>query len=193
MKYLFLDTTSVLKVGILDDSFNWIVYEQVQVSKPSEIIHSKIFHLLKDHKIDLKKSGLIYIAGPGSYTGMRLSEGIVETFKLNEISVYGLYHYQIPQYSGVNKGKWICDAFKSQYFVYEWDKEQSKNFLINKSEANLAESYFYSDDNLKVNGINIDTFLKSNSNSIFKSVVSNGLQPKPYYFRELEMEFSPSC
>jgi len=193
MNYLFLDTTSNLKLGLLDEEFNWLSYQKFNSDKPSEIIHSKIYHLLQTHKVDLLKTSLIYIAGPGSYTGMRLSEGIVETFNLNNILVYGMYQYQIPQFSGVKKGKWACNAFKSQYFIYEWDQDNAKTILVNKDKFDFSEIYYFSDDGLNLSGENVESFLNKNSNMIFKKLTTNNNKIKPYYFRDLEMEFVPSC
>ena len=178
MHSLFLDTTSGLILGLLDESFHWLDYEVNKDNRPSEIIHSKIFYLLNKFYLDFQNIRLIYIAGPGSYTGMRLSEGLADIVKWNNIETYSFYHFEVPQYIGVKSGQWITNAFKKEIFSYKWNEnESSKELLIscdNKQVYTLEKT---------------QEIIHKNPMEIFSKIVHLKENRETYYFRTLEEEF----
>jgi tRNA threonylcarbamoyladenosine biosynthesis protein TsaB len=188
MNYLFLDTTNGLTIGLLSDKIEWLFYEKLSEKKPSEVIHSKINKILESHKISFKEITLITLAGPGSYTGMRLSEGIAHILKLCDVPVISFFHFEVPSMLGVKSGKWVTNAFKGQFFIYEWNGEVSNKKLVDSLDLN-AEIYSNSffDSNLKI--ILTDDLIKDNAKEIFQKVISRNEFLPAYYFRTLDEEF----
>lgn len=178
MYSLFIDTTAGLTIGLLDESFSWKSFDISADNKPSETIHTKIFNLLNQYQLQLKDIRLFYIAGPGSYTGMRLSEGLADIVKWNEIETFSFYHFDIPKYLGIKKGQWITNAFKKEIFSYTWDENiESKELLaecLNEEAFTLQKT---------------QEFIKQMPVEIFSKVVLLNEKKETYYFRTLEAEF----
>jgi tRNA threonylcarbamoyladenosine biosynthesis protein TsaB len=130
MYFLYLDTTFGLSIGLLDENYSWLDYEDSNESKPSEVIHHKVFLILQKHKLKIVDVQLISVAGPGSYTGMRLSEGFSEVFKWNQGKVFSFYHFEVPEICGVEAGVWATKAFKNQTFCYHWNGVVNSRELI---------------------------------------------------------------
>ena len=75
--YLFVDTTDKITFGLLDDQFQWKEYFYDPKMVISTKIHLLIHEVLKKYELTFSDlNSIIYCAGPGSYTGMRVSEGI---------------------------------------------------------------------------------------------------------------------
>jgi tRNA threonylcarbamoyladenosine biosynthesis protein TsaB len=190
---LFVDSTSGLTIGLLDSNYSWVEYMSLDEKKPSEIIHFEIFNLLKKHNLKLANMQCFVSSGPGSYTGMRLSEGLAQVFELNHMPVYSFYHFDIPRFSGITEGFWITNAFKGQLFVYQWKGDQVEKQLINK-DAFVIENQkmgFTLDlnDPLFLNLVSTKNLLKDKASEIFSKISSQKLREAPYYFRPLDEEF----
>ena len=79
--YLFIDTTKDVTVGLVDNNFEWLEYEYFKDAKGSALIHKCIYEQLeKQNKTIDDLVGVLQVAGPGSYTGMRVSEGVSQIF-----------------------------------------------------------------------------------------------------------------
>ncbi len=178
MHSLFIDTTSGLTVGLLDKDFNWLLYENTAEKRPSEVLHEKVFLLLNKFNQTLTTVRLITIAGPGSYTGMRLSEGFSAIINWSGINVFSFYHFEVPQLIGVNSGEWVTNAFKKQFFCYKWD-------ALNNSKTLLT----HYDDQDAFTLEKTKELIRLNPFEIFSKVISLKLQRETYYFRTLEEEF----
>jgi tRNA threonylcarbamoyladenosine biosynthesis protein TsaB len=178
MYSLFLDTTQGLTVGLLDENWAWIFYEATDEKKPSEVIHEKIFSMLKLYGLELKNLRLFTIAGPGSYTGMRLSEGIATITSWAGIEVYSFYHFEVPGFCGVEAGCWTTNAFKNQIFSYQWDEHKSSTQLLSVSNNENAFSIIQTRELIHLNPI-----------EIFSKVLFLNHKKETYYFRTLEEEF----
>lgn len=198
MAYLFVDTSHLLHYGILDEKFNWIANEVVDTKKTSEILHEKIRAMLVENKLEISDlTALITIAGPGSYTGMRVGEGLAQIFELDGIDVFSFYSSDIPMILGDNEAHWAFPAFKKEYYIRTSDKE------VLVSEGEFKSSYAEAVDNshLYTHGVNeiSDICLKNTRDLliesptlIFEAVVSGRYRKKPYYFRPLDVEFKKS-
>jgi tRNA threonylcarbamoyladenosine biosynthesis protein TsaB len=136
---LFIDSTSGLVIGILGPDYSWVEYMCLDEKKPSEIIHHQIYSLLNKHELNLPKMQCFTSSGPGSYTGMRLGEGIAQVFELSKIPIYSFYHFDVPRMSGVEKGFWITNAFKGQVFLYNWEGENAEKLLINREDFQIEQ------------------------------------------------------
>ena len=87
MASLFIDSTYDITLGILDDDLGWIKFERFFGQKASAIIQKETHNLLQSAGLKLTElSSVITIAGPGFYTGLRLSEGFADVLILVEIN-----------------------------------------------------------------------------------------------------------
>jgi len=201
MSYLFLDTCHFITVGLLDRDFGWKKLIKTNNKKSSKEIHSIIDGLLREFSIEIKSlKGLILINGPGSYTGIRVGEGVAQIFEWQKISVFSTYHFEIPQLVGISSGTWVCNAFKNEIFVYKWNEKDGIKSLIDKEK--IADD-LKSDDQLYTQYKNekvldlvfkndSSTLIEDFSNTLFNKIVKEKIRKEPFYFRRLEEEFRPS-
>ncbi|MBC7429920.1 MAG: hypothetical protein H7336_15000 [Bacteriovorax sp.] len=195
MHSLYVDSTSGLVIGLLDSKFKWIEYADTNEKKPSEVIHFEIYNLVQKYKLDLKDMNFFFSAGPGSYTGMRLGEGIAQILAWDEKKVYSFHHFDVPELIGIDKGYWVTNAFKGQVFIYNWDKKSgfADKELVNSADFKIIDpelGYTLSADikdfcHLKTT----KELIKNSSEKIFSIVLNMKLREPPYYFRTLEEEF----
>ncbi len=193
--YLFIDTTFEITIGLLDKNFDWLEYQHIQSNKSSAVVHKMVFDLLEKNGLKVVAlDGVFFSAGPGSYTGMRVSEGIKDIFEWQGIKVNSFYHFDIPQLSGESSGQWVSKAFKGEYFVFEWDEKEEKRFFIKESELDdfIKEKHIYSHEDF---GDNCNTdltrdLIHKNSEQIFSLILKNNLVKSLYYYRTLDQEFT---
>lgn len=195
MYSLYVDSTSGLVIGLLDSAFNWIEYLDTTSIKPSEVIHYEIFNLIKRHDLELKDMNFFFSAGPGSYTGMRLGEGIAQVLAWDSKKVFSFHHFDVPKLIGVQEGFWATNAFKGQVFVYKWNTEngQSEKELIDTANFKIVDAelgYTLSTEIKEFAHLKTTKDLIKNSSSlIFSKAFKEKLRSPPYYFRTLEEEF----
>lgn len=205
MVSVFVDTSFFLTVGILNEKWEWVEYKKISDTKSSAIIHRLIHDLLEKNGLSVKDIGrIIQVAGPGSYTGVRLAEGLSQIFALNGIEVSSFYHFDVPRYLGVRNGLWMVKAHKGELFVHKWDGDKEENELIKEkdidqylSNENLYTHYESSFDLLKKKmGITdlsfkeTGTMIEKNSSSLFDTIVSQDIRKGPFYFRSIDQEFN---
>ena len=192
--YLYIDTTHEITIGLLNSELKWVEYEHLLSKKSSAVLHHKIFELLAKHSFEVKElEALIYSAGPGSYTGMRVSEGIKDIIDWQGIKVYSFYHFNIPQYLEVPSGTWMAKAFKGEFFVFRWQGNEFEKSLVKESEIeeHLSENLYSSyDDYGRDNIILTKDMIYNNPEKVFQVIVQNNLIEELYYFRSIENEFS---
>lgn len=193
MHSLFVDSTSGLVIGLLDSNFCWLEYLSLDEKKPSEIIHFEIFNLLKKYNLKLSEMQCFISSGPGSYTGMRLSEGLAQVFELEKIPVYSFYHFDVPKLSGVLNGFWVSNAFKGQIFVYNWNGDEVEKHLLNKDAFVIEEKKLGftldASDPLFSNLVSTKNLIKEKASVIFPKVSAKRLREQPFYFRSIDEEF----
>jgi tRNA threonylcarbamoyladenosine biosynthesis protein TsaB len=150
---------------------------------------------MEKYHLDFKTTKFFFSAGPGSYTGMRLAEGIAQVLDWESNNVYSFYHFDVPQMIGIKKGYWVTNAFKGQVFIYNWDDQlkQSEKELVDSKDfeiLNPNEGYTLSselDDFKELN--TTKDLIKNLSEQVFLDVLNKKLRNAPYYFRTLEEEF----
>lgn len=192
--YLFIDTTEKITLGLIDKNFNWIEYISEDLKSISSLIHKYIFDLLKSHSTDINEiSGLIYCAGPGSYTGMRVSEGLASILNWQGLKTYTFFHYEVPKLCNIDKGYWISKAFKKELFQYEWNGTKSSYKLIKEdsflspSDGELfCKNSLFAASDFKYT----DQLLEKFPEKIFKKVIERNNVDEIFYYRALEAEFS---
>jgi tRNA threonylcarbamoyladenosine biosynthesis protein TsaB len=194
--HLFLDTTFGVTVGLLDKHFDWVDYNFSLEKKSSTIIHSLINQILIDENLTVDKlSSIIMVAGPGSYTGMRVSKGITDVFEWQNLKVYSFYQFEVPTLLNMEKGLWFSDAFKGEYFFYEFNGENTKKYLLKKEDGNIKLQktdvpIFVGRNKDEQSYSETQLLIKENSKKLFKKVTDNKIKRKLFYYRELDQEFS---
>lgn len=196
--YLYLDTTKNLTIGLLSKEEGWISRIVHKDVKSSELLHSEIHEMCIEKGISLKSlAGVLYAAGPGSYTGMRVSEGLAQVFKWQGIPVFGFYHFEIPNLLGVPKGVWISQAFKGEFFVYSWSEVGATKKLVVKNELQNVLSaheaiYTHHSEETEFANLLTSDLIENQWDKLLDIVVSDNMRREPYYYRSLEEEFVPS-
>ena len=209
MTSLFLDTSHCISVGLLDESWDWMGYEHLRDKKSSAIIHDKIYRLLEENNLkakDLKNT--IQVAGPGSYTGIRLSEGISQILGWHQIKLLSFYHFEVPNFLGVEEGIWLSQAYKGELFLYEWKQGQSKNLLLPINEAahyltsvklplfthyldslHDKKGQFLLPDSMKTNIRETQLMVKNQPKELFSQLAKLEKHEEPFYYRSVDKEF----
>lgn len=207
MASLFIDSTYDITLGILDDEMGWISFQRFIGQRSSNILQKETHNLLK--AAGIKTSDLSHVttvAGPGFYTGLRLSEGVADVFKFAGIRHFSFYSYQLPSLLGVESGFWMTKAYRGEYFFHEWDQGVSSNILITESELpefieklSDRKAFIHSDTALdeisrKLLSEVTDThsLLRTRSKDIFKKIIAQDSRVDSYYFRAPEDEFRVS-
>ena len=208
MHSLFVDTTNQLTFGLLTDKWTWQDYFHSPELRTSAVkIHALIFEMLKKHDLsmsDVKK--VFFLNGPGSYTGVRVSEGMAQVFKWLSLETYSFYHQDIPLLLNFEKGSFYVNAFKGEVFTFQWEGKDEKSGLCAISNLKGNESAEALDEGskfliepselekeLSLEGCFYTTkLLQENPEALFPLVLDKKLRKPPFYFRPLEKEFKPS-
>lgn len=207
MASLFIDSTYDITLGILDDDLGWVNFEKYSNQKASAIIQTESQTLLT--KAGLKASELdsvITVAGPGFYTGLRLSEGFADVFLFSGKNHYSFFTYEIPRLVGIKSGTWMTKAYRGEYFFHFWDESGSRNELVSVKEfesfiktVDKANFYIHSDsaiDDLCRQHLHkvatTHELLENHSQIIFSQIIKSKSKVDSYYFRAPEDEFKVS-
>lgn len=195
MHSLYVDSTSGLVIGLLDSEFKWVEYSDTSEKKPSEVIHIGIYDLIKKYNLNLKEMNFFFSAGPGSYTGMRLGEGIAQILAWDEKRVFSFHHFDAPKLFGIEKGFWVTNAFKGQLFVYSWDTSLNTDSkeLFSNNEFKIADpalGFTLSHESKDFEQLKTTKeLIHQSSQIIFSKVFKEKRREAPYYFRTLDEEF----
>ncbi len=192
--YLFIDTTNKITIGLLNDEFGWLKYEFIDSNKSSALIHGAINDFLQEYSLELTElTGAFFMAGPGSYTGMRVSEGIKDIFEWEKVPVYSFYHFEVPFLVGIERGLWLANAFKGEYFVYEWDGTQNHYNLIKESDFEVPsdnKKLFLDQSRDGFLGAQItSSIIYSQSAKLFAKIKAENKKEDLFYYRTIDEEF----
>lgn len=194
---LYLDTSHFLALGILSDNYEWLHFEKHEKLQHSGDIHLKIHQALQAVGCEaLDLASVIICNGPGSYTGIRLGEGIAQLFELAKVPVYSFHHYQVPKILGFEQGEWVCHAFKREVFTYKWNGPTESSDLIAASDWKPSESKLFGhqpegpwqDFELQFT----TDLIQARAKELLGHVEQNKLRQDSYYFRPLDKEFKRS-
>ncbi len=204
MTTLFLDTTYNQILGFLDDRGAWVDYRETSGQKSSAQLHVELQNIVEKNKIQKSNiTNVLYVSGPGFYTGLRIAYGIAEMLRIESRQLLSFYSFDIPRMLGVNQYTWITKAYRGEVFVYEFDQGESKSKLISEKDF-LGFNY---SGNIYVHHASaLDEVMKSrmshfsetqvlliqNISTIFNYCSDNKLSSDLFYFRPPEEEFKPS-
>lgn len=193
MHSIYVDSTSGLVVGLLDSNFKWLEYKDSLGKKPSEVIHMEIYQLINRYQLNINDVHFFFSAGPGSYTGMRLGEGMAQMFAWDQRQVYSFYHFDVPRLSGITSGSWVTNAFKGQVFFYSWKNDEVTRELVDSDAFQVEDSsqvYTLSNETKGFENFkSTQSMIKESPEKVFSKVFAMKLREKPYYFRTLDEEF----
>jgi tRNA threonylcarbamoyladenosine biosynthesis protein TsaB len=204
---LFIDSTYDITLGILEENLGWIKFEKFLGHKASAIIQTETHNLLNSVGLKITNlTSIISIAGPGFYTGLRLSEGFADVLIFSGIKHNSFLTYDIPVLSGVQKGVWMTKAYRGEYFFHFWDGSNSRNELVaSKDLENFLETvdkssfYIHSDSaiddfsrNLLGQCFTTSDLLKNKPQIIFSTILKSQSKVDSFYFRAPEDEFKVS-
>ncbi len=195
MHSLYVDSTSGLTVGLLNQAYEWLSYLEIDHKKPSEVIHLEILNLLEANNVELKNCKFFFNSGPGSYTGMRLGEGLAQVFEWDNLPVFSFHHFEVPRLLEISKGYWVTSAFKGQIFLYEWDlsSDTSLQSLIDQSQFSIQDpklGYTLSqNEELYKELKSTKELIHLEAKKLFTKIESLKLRVPPFYFRTIDEEF----
>lgn len=201
MSALFVDTSYDITLGLLDENLAWLDLRTFRGQRASNTLQTEAYKLLSDHHKKLRDlSSVISIAGPGFYTGLRLSEGFSDVASFFKLPHYSFYSYEIPFWLGVTEGTWITKAYRGEYFIFNWkDDFTSKMLLASKGLESLqvqGKLFIHSDTaldeklKLLVSGaVSTNDLMREQPARVFSAVIGGKILRDSFYFRAPEDEF----
>lgn len=200
MSVLFIDSSYDITLGLLNGDMGWHDLRLFQGQKASATLQTETHRLIKDFDLEMKDlSGIVSVAGPGFYTGLRLSEGFADVTKFFSIPHYSFYSYEIPMWLAHGQGTWLTKAYRGEYFIYQWKGDKSEIKLVSSKDLSQlkieGQVFIHSEKSLDeqllpftADAISTSDLIKKSPENIF-NVVMKGLQRESYYFRAPEDEF----
>lgn len=194
-RYFYLDTSGSVNLGLLDESLSWIDFKGLNNKKASQILHGEIYSLLKTHQLEIDDiDSFIVCTGPGSYTGVRLSQGFIQTLCWQKKNVSNFYLFEVPYFCGVQHGYFLCEAYKGEVFVYEWNHEQSSKKLIQQKELKeidfTLEHIYHPQGEIQGHEVfDIESLIRTKPKMIFENILKRQKVYEPFYFRPIDKEF----
>lgn len=208
MAALFIDSTYDITLGVLDDELGWINFETYYGQKASSVIQKEAHEMLKKSQLGiLDISSVVTVAGPGFYTGLRLSEGFADVLSFSGIKNFSFFSYDIPAWTGVQSGVWMTKAYRGEYFFHFWNGSESQNKLVAAKELEsflktVDNSHFYIHSEAAIDDFSRKllpesrqpclTLLQKESKQILRHLFTTQSKVDSYYFRAPEDEFKVS-
>jgi tRNA threonylcarbamoyladenosine biosynthesis protein TsaB len=197
MSLLFVDTSHHIIAGLLNEKFEWLSFVEDHDSKSSKNFHKTVHNILIENDMEMSDvTRIINISGPGSYTGMRLTEGFSQILEWQDYPRNSFYHFNVPELMGVEKGIWFSKAFKGEFFLYEWDQSKQNKFLVPVEELDdylkreNVFTHFHNIDDVRENKLQeTSSLIYKSPKEIFETVISKNLCESPYYYRPEDIEF----
>lgn len=202
MTTLYIDSSHFLTLGLLNEKFEWIDYCEYREKKTSSILHVELLDLLTRNQLSTDSlTQVIEAAGPGSYTGMRVAEGLCQILEWQGRVCRSFYHFEVPRLCGHTHGVWIAKAFKGEIFCYHFNNAHEETQFIKEVELESFRQKWQSEGLLifghyrdDIEGLDfLSSYLIYESPAqVLGAVWKRGERKGPYYFRPLELEFKVS-
>lgn len=207
MASLFIDSTYDITLGILDNNLGWMKFDKFIGQKASAIIQTETHNMLKPLGLKLSDlESIITIAGPGFYTGLRLSEGFADVLIFSGLKHYSFLSSNIPLLAGIDSGTWMTKAYRGEYFFHSWKGKDARNELVPSKDlekflatVDMSSFYIHSDsaiDDFSRNMLGDFSatcdLIKKNPQPIFSQVLLANMKIDSFYFRAPEDEFKVS-
>ncbi len=196
---MFLDTTYKTVIGLLDSNLEWSEFQVFEAQKASAFLQSEVYKICENKNIFFKHlKGVVFLSGPGFYTGLRVSEGFADIAQLFGVPSYSFYSFDVPKFLGINSGLWITKAYKGEYFIHRWNMGEHINSLVSTKEfnpesLNHEDTFIHTDGSIDfqspINLKNSLQMIKENPSRLFSRVIEDKLKKEIFYFRAPEDEF----
>jgi tRNA threonylcarbamoyladenosine biosynthesis protein TsaB len=193
MASLFIDSSDYLQMGLLDDNYQWLEHFILETKKGSQHLHPELNRILTKNDCSLENIDcLFYVAGPGSYTGIRLVEGLAQFLAWQKKTVYSLYGFEVPRLLGHAEGQWVSEAFKGELFIHSWGKFGEREELVAKDSFDdlpAGPLFSHRDEIAGHPAVSTAKLIFEQPKPLFSLVHARATREGPYYYRELEDEF----
>lgn len=196
MSSLFLDTSDQIVFGVLSETHEWLAYRAGEGKKASKVLHALILETLEELGLETRDlKDMFFIAGPGSYTGVRVAKGLAEILEWQGVGVYSCRHFDVPVLLGENKGVFVSRAFKKEVFWRQWEGKTFEQKLLpeNDLKAALSETdlpCFSSETGLFERCSSTHSLIKRNPKELFGQLSRKNMKSEVFYYRKLEEEFT---
>jgi len=172
-----------------------------QGQRSSALLHGNLHQLCQTHSIDpVSIKRVVYHAGPGFYTGLRIAYGVAQILKLDGAAVHGFYSHDLPRLINAENYQWITKAYRGEVYVYDGGTATSK--LMSEDEF-LAQDwsgdvYIHHpqalDERMATKLTHAKRTEKIATEQFVKLLASleNSPEAPLHYFRAPEEEFRPS-
>jgi tRNA A37 threonylcarbamoyladenosine modification protein TsaB len=199
---LFLDTSYNQTIGLLDERGQWLRKRQLTGQRSSSVLHHELHEMLKEAAIAPQGiQRVFYVAGPGFYTGLRISHGMADMLRLLGCELMNIYNFEIPAVLGEQDYVWVTKAYRGEVFIYTSKDKQAK--LISEKDflamSWSGEVYIHHKSALDQNMLQrlssskeTEAMLLSNMPQVFSWAKQQSGLRELYYFRPPEEEFKPS-
>lgn len=192
---LFIDTSQNLKLGLIDSNKKFISFKEVSDKKCGDVIHTEINNLLIEQGLKLfDLSSCFFLMGPGSYTGLRFTQGIMDLFQMESIECFSFYWFDIP---------WLLDPLKNKEYIFMTNafKGESLVLWINQGEVKQQKLILNKDVNKFNEGLSskvwqiegdLSLAFENYYSEVFERVEELNRVKPIYYFRTDIEEFTPA-
>lgn len=201
MSTLFVDTSYNQILGLLSPEGGLLGLAIAEGQKTSAALHLDLHHLCQAHGIAPSLiRHVVFVAGPGFYTGLRLAYGIADIIKLSGAHVSGFYTYDVPHLLGVGNYLWITKAYRGEVFVFSRAGTETKISLMTDREFLATEwpagAYIHHPNALDeamraklANPVSTQALLQQHLPAICAGVHAKQWNQELFYFRTAEEEF----
>lgn len=131
MRTLYLDTTYDLVVALLDGDGRELGRDHHLGQRAASSLHVRLHTLCERLGISPADVGeVVYAAGPGFYTGMRVAFGIAETLALAGVRSVGYHAQLVPALLGERDYSWVTKAYRGEIFVHICREGRGESRLV---------------------------------------------------------------
>ena len=203
MKTLFLDTAYNQTLGICDERGGWLCLRHGSGQRSSARLHVDLHEMCTEKGITPQDIGeVLYVAGPGFYTGLRVAYGVAQVLKLSGPKTLTLYNHLVPKWLGYKSYSWVTKAYRGEVFVHECHEGREQSGLMAEDkflEAKLTGDLFIHhtsalDEKMAaklVGSQSTEGLIQTHIAKLLPLARQHGEEPL-YYFRAPEDEFKPN-
>ena len=200
MSTLFLDTSYNQVLGLLDNQGAWLARRELAGQKSSAELHRQLYELCPDAKTIQR---VMYVAGPGFYTGLRIAYGIADILGKAGRELMSFYNYDVPRLLGIADYTWITKAYRGEVFIHTCRAGVGANRLVSEKEflqqdwgGRLFIHHAQALDPQMAAKLPeaeaTQALLLASMNALYPLVLSSPVLQELHYFRPPEEEFKPN-
>lgn len=204
MSTLFIDTSYNQTIGLLGNEGTWTARKTLIGQKSSSILHAELHTLLlSEGKKPADITNVLYVAGPGFYTGLRIAHGLADMLRIEGRTLRNFYNFEIPRLLGVAEYTWVTKAYRGEIFVHKCTLESDETVLLSEKEfmarAWNGTVYIHHTSALDAvmnekipQALSTEELMFDRIQEIVGAVKHTSRVRDLYYFRPPEEEFKPS-